>query len=608
MNLIYVDDVDEFRPTVEEAGRFLQTWLRRTVNVKFITQSQTVNGLLWLRNGTECDVNTIPQELRGTKCVPTKLSIDSTLSDPESIYLLDLEFHPRHLKDYGFDLAMYLVSHGVPRDHIMLFSAFADRAHDRFTDHLSGHPNGELPIFHSYEKGALREGSRILSERLAWRIMQMRNWEAELLSEDQHDVSLPPWVVGRSRALHEIIDRCRRVAQWDSAVLITGESGTGKEVIAHTLHKLSARGNMPFVAVNCSAVPESLIESELFGHKKGAFTGAQESRKGAFQNAQGGVLFLDEIGELSMSAQPKLLRAIDNREIRPLGADSALKTNIRLVCATNRCLSELVHTGTFRDDLYYRISTIPIHLPPLRERPEDILPLARHFLKKVDRGRSLAFDPRALDLLENAKWPGNVRQLANLVERVAVFANGRVVSAELVRSELGIDGEVATKASVPIAIGRSRSQPTKAGNQVEWDTAVAQLKDGTNVNSFMSAFSSVLRRVPLDEIDPSNEAVLKIWRILVVATREMCSRADHVRSKRDGNYGLAISKLAALLSCLGLSQSEKEALSKEVGKPLPEWNNFKFGGTNANPADWPQEKKDKVTSIIRAMANITEGN
>lgn len=288
---------------------------------EFITCKQNTNDPLWLRNGSECAERLMPLQLQGAKCVPSKAAIHSALRDCDSVYLLDLEFHPIYLKDYGLDLAMYLISHGVPRDRIIIFSAYADRALSRFMDDLGRDAQGELPVFHTYEKESLASGSQALGERLAWRILQMRDWHTEGAGNDPSDMCLPEWVVGRSQALRDAVDLCHLVASGsEEAVLITGESGTGKEVIAKTIYEFSSRNSKPFIKLNCSALPETLVESELFGHKKGAFTSAWIDKKGAFELANHGVLFLDEIGDLSLTAQPKLLRAIQEGEIWPLGA------------------------------------------------------------------------------------------------------------------------------------------------------------------------------------------------------------------------------------------------------------------------------------------------
>jgi two-component system response regulator HydG len=235
--------------------------------------------------------------------------------------------------------------------------------------------------------------------------------------EDGLDPNEQAGVVGRSQAIRALLDVLLLAAPTEATVLIEGETGTGKELVARALHKLSRRARAAFVAVNCAALPESLVESELFGHTKGAFTGAERPREGRFQKAHGGTLFLDEIGEMPLSLQPKLLRAIQEGEVQPLGTDQPQKVDVRLIAATNRKLPEQVSAGTFRADLYYRLNVVPLHLPPLRERREDVAPLATHFL----RGAHRRFTPEALAALERYSWPGNVREMENLIQRLLVL-------------------------------------------------------------------------------------------------------------------------------------------------------------------------------------------
>lgn len=234
-----------------------------------------------------------------------------------------------------------------------------------------------------------------------------------------------PTFVGESPAMKQILEMVERVADARTTVLITGESGTGKEVIARMLHDRSSRAAGPFVAVSCAAIPESLLESELFGVIKGAFTGADSDRAGKFELADGGTLFLDEIGDIPPLVQVKLLRVLQEREIERLGGNKPIPIDVRLVTATNRNLEEAVQQGTFRGDLFFRLQVVQIELPPLRERQEDIPALANHFLKRFSEENGRAFktiSPQALKALEAYPWPGNVRELENLMERGVVLA------------------------------------------------------------------------------------------------------------------------------------------------------------------------------------------
>jgi DNA-binding NtrC family response regulator len=232
-------------------------------------------------------------------------------------------------------------------------------------------------------------------------------------------------IIGKSPAMRAVFEKVRLVADTKSTVLITGESGTGKELIARALHHNSSRRQKPFIPVNCAAIPETLIESELFGHEKGAFTGAVERRTGLFQSANGGTLFIDEIGEMKVGLQSKLLRAIETRRIMAVGSSREIEVDVRLVAATNRDLQDEVKKGTFREDLYYRLKVVEIQLPPLRERPEDVPLLARFFLDEIARenqrpARDIA--PEALDLLLAYNWPGNIRELRNTLEGIIVLS------------------------------------------------------------------------------------------------------------------------------------------------------------------------------------------
>jgi DNA-binding NtrC family response regulator len=242
-------------------------------------------------------------------------------------------------------------------------------------------------------------------------------------------------IVGRSRVMEEIIQRAERVAETKSTVLITGETGTGKELIARAIHDRSAQRDMPLIRVNCAAIPESLLESELFGHVRGAFTGAATTKKGKFALADGGTIFLDEIGTMSPALQSKLLRVLQEREFEPLGSERTEKIDVRVIAATNRDLRQMVAEGKFQEDLFYRLNVIPIELPPLRERRDDIPPLVEHFLKKHAQrtGRRIErIDDGVLAQLQQYDWPGNVRELENVIERAVVLSTGPVITARTI--------------------------------------------------------------------------------------------------------------------------------------------------------------------------------
>ena len=240
-------------------------------------------------------------------------------------------------------------------------------------------------------------------------------------------------IVGRSKAMEQVIDRAELVAQTKSTVLITGETGTGKEMVARLIHHRSAQREMPLIKVNCAAIPETLLESELFGHVRGAFTGATMTKRGKFALADGGSIFLDEIGTLTTAIQAKLLRVLQEREFEPLGAERTQKVDVRVIAATNRDLKQMVTESKFQEDLYYRLNVIPIVIPPLRERREDIPVLIEHFVEKHRQrtGKRVdAVDEEVVKALQRYDWPGNVRELENSIERAVVLATGSVLTPE----------------------------------------------------------------------------------------------------------------------------------------------------------------------------------
>jgi DNA-binding NtrC family response regulator len=274
-------------------------------------------------------------------------------------------------------------------------------------------------------------------ERLRREVMTLR---ASLGAEQAKDL-----LVAESRAMRNVVELAGRVAAHATTVLLTGESGTGKEVLARAIHQLSPRRDAAFTAINCAAIPEQLLESELFGHLKGSFTGATADRAGLFEASHGGTLLLDEIGDMPTSLQAKLLRVLEDGEIRRLGAREGRKVDVRLLAAPATPLDRAVERGEFREDLYYRLNVVELHLPPLRERPEDITALITHFARQAAQrlGRPVSITPRALVALAGHSWPGNIRELRNAIERAAVLsADGRLDSADfaLGNGRPGING------------------------------------------------------------------------------------------------------------------------------------------------------------------------
>jgi DNA-binding NtrC family response regulator len=282
------------------------------------------------------------------------------------------------------------------------------------------------------------------------RALQRSNEQAFTPADDLSDLAIELGVIYASKAMESILGLVRKIATGNMNILITGESGTGKEVIARGIHTLSKRQTAPFVPVNCGALPEQLFESELFGHEKGAFTGAIKRKPGLIEFADKGSFFLDEIGDMSLPMQVKLLRMLEQRTIRRVGGADEIAVDVRIIAATNKDINEEVDSGNFREDLFYRINTIHIHIPPLRERTTDILPLAKHFLKELDSKNMMgisSFTPEAERLLQNYAWPGNIRELQNVISRSYFLANDSVISdadlpLEKKQSKCAIDDEV----------------------------------------------------------------------------------------------------------------------------------------------------------------------
>jgi two-component system nitrogen regulation response regulator NtrX len=278
-------------------------------------------------------------------------------------------------------------------------------------------------------------------------------------------------LIGQGPAMQQVRELITRVAPTEARVLITGESGTGKELVAAAIHSASRRRGRPFVTVNCAAIPRDLVESEMFGHERGAFTGATERRMGRFELAHGGTLFLDEVGDLSQEAQAKLLRTLETGELQRIGAESSTRIDARVLAATNRHLENAVSSGAFREDLFFRLNVFPIELPPLRLRMEDLPALVRHLAERVRPGHEMTFTSGALDALASYSWPGNVRELANLVERLSILC-GPVIDAADVRGVLPGGTPPARSNQAAAQLGRSL---TDALDEYERDLLCAAL-------------------------------------------------------------------------------------------------------------------------------------
>jgi DNA-binding NtrC family response regulator len=257
--------------------------------------------------------------------------------------------------------------------------------------------------------------------------------DRSLLHQEETEAALPLDVVAESESMKRIFQLADQVAQQPTTVLLTGESGTGKEVVARFIHGRSPRRDHAFVAINCSAIPETLLESELFGHEKGSFTGAFQTRRGRFELADGGTLFLDEIAEMGANLQAKLLRVLQNQQFERIGSDRTMTVDVRVIAATNKDLAQSIANGSFREDVYYRLNVFPIHIPPLRERRDDILPLAKSFLKSLSirLGKPVqSISPEAMELLRSYDWPGNARELANAIERALIVSQSATIDID----------------------------------------------------------------------------------------------------------------------------------------------------------------------------------
>jgi two-component system nitrogen regulation response regulator NtrX len=339
---------------------------------------------------------------------PEAIFLDVWLPDLDGLMVLD------RLRAAGLETPVVMISgHGTVETAVQAVKRGAD-------DFL------EKPL--SLERVLLTLDKALERRRLARERDDLRR---ELMSRTGEDAAREP-LLGTGSAMTRLLDEIRRAGASEARVLITGESGVGKELVARALHRASPRSQGPFVEVNGAAIPEELIESELFGHMKGSFTGAVEDRKGKWEQADSGTLFLDEIGDMSPRTQSKILRAIQDGRITRVGGAKAFATDVRIVAATNRDLPAMIRAGTFREDLYFRLAVVPLHVPPLSERPEDVPLLVAHFAESLARRRGRrpkTLEKEALEVLAKRRWPGNVRELQNLVERVLLMTPGPVVRA-----------------------------------------------------------------------------------------------------------------------------------------------------------------------------------
>src|SRR5246500_648815 len=349
----------------------------------------------------------------------------------------------------------------APDSYFLLMTALPDL--DTAVDALNSGADRFVIKDHNYVE-QLRRAVGEVSESLKWKK------EARYLRRELRRLTGLDNIIGESPKMKTIFDMIQTVAPQNSRVLITGESGTGKELVARAIHENSARAQTPFITINCGAFPETLLESELFGYMKGAFTGANENRRGLFQAAHGGTLFMDEIGNMSLTMQVKLYRVLQEGKVRPLGSNDEVDVDVRVIAATNKDFEKEIAEGRFREDLYYRLSVIPVQLPSLRERKEDIPLLARHFLERFRRAMEKPIEgisPEAVRKLESYDWPGNVRELENTIERAVALETGDEISLRV------LPDRIAGYASTPGMSAGSGSSNVLPEGGVDFEKEIA---------------------------------------------------------------------------------------------------------------------------------------
>jgi DNA-binding NtrC family response regulator len=382
-----------------------------------------------------CDDEEIMRDVLGTILSGAGYKVDLAKTGEEALEAYDEKFYDVVLMDVSMPgigglTALEEIIKADPEAVILMITAYAT-----FDTAISAWEKGATGIIRKPF-----QNEQILN-RVARGVKKRRNEQERVTLRQAMTRSVQrDSIIGRSDKMENVFRLVERVAPARSPVLVTGESGTGKELIAKAIHEASLRADKSFVVVNCSNIPSELLESELFGHTKGAFTGAVAAKKGLFEVADGGSIFLDEIGDLRPEIQVRLLRVIQEREFTPLGETTPVQVDVRIIAATNVDLKEAVKTGVFREDLYYRLSVVPLELPSLRERREDILPLVQHFIRKYNeenaRTISESLSPEVLSLLENYYYPGNVRELENIIERAVVIAPTDEITVECLRPEV----------------------------------------------------------------------------------------------------------------------------------------------------------------------------
>ncbi|MBK0383775.1 sigma 54-interacting transcriptional regulator [Pedobacter sp. SD-b] len=378
-------------------------------------------------------------------------------------------------------------------------------------------------------------------------------------------------IIGGSPLINRAIDIARQVAPTDITVLITGESGSGKEVFSHIIHQLSARKHGPFIAVNCGAIPEGTIDSELFGHEKGSFTGAHEARKGYFEVVNGGTIFLDEVGELPLGTQARLLRVIESGEYIRVGSSKVQKTDVRVVAATNVEMFDAVKAGKFREDLYYRLNTVPLKIPPLRDRKEDIHLIFRKFVADFSdkyRSPNVVLDEGAIQVLINYGWPGNVRQLKNIAEQIAVLEKNRNITAQSILNYIPNDN----RSTLPMRMSQNGSKEDFSERDILYKVLFDMKKDmvelkklvvdiinhGGGVSKYAENNPQIINSLYEDIEMPDNESTLTI------------QHPSNVANNRQDDYHMNHQDVEEVEESLSLVDKEadmiKKALKKHKGK------------------------------------------
>jgi transcriptional regulator with PAS, ATPase and Fis domain len=395
---------------------------------------------------------------------------------------------------------------------------------------------------------------------------------------DVQDIKQRFGIIGGSPLLSRAIDIARQVAPTDITVLITGESGSGKEVFSHIIHQLSARKHGPFIAVNCGAIPEGTIDSELFGHEKGSFTGAHEARKGYFEVVNGGTIFLDEVGELPLGTQARLLRVLESGEYIRVGSSKVQKTDARVVAATNVDMFGAVQAGKFREDLYYRLNTVPLKIPPLRDRKEDIHLLFRKFVADFSdkyRSPNVTLADDAVQVLTNYGWPGNVRQLKNIAEQIAVLERDRHITAHTLLSYIPQD----QTSTLPMRLNQHGKKDDFSERDILYKVLFDMKKDmvelkklvvdiiqnGDNVSNYAASNPQVINSLYRDIEMPTNESTLTIQQPVNINRQEDYHISHHDAEEVEESLSLIDKEADMIKRALKKHKGKRKAASEELG-------------------------------------------